>query len=167
MADYTEMTPKVPNLSGMRLCMLMLFTGTVLVTVSTYAANPDDILGVWNTQERDAKVEIYKCGIKYCGKIVWLIEPSYPAGSKEGTPGTPMLDHNNPDPKLRNTPLIGLPILFEFVFNGDNSWKRGNIYNSDNGKTYSGELKLISPNQLKVRGFIGISLIGGTTTWTR
>jgi uncharacterized protein (DUF2147 family) len=147
--------------------MLIVFTSIILATASAYAAGPHDILGVWNTEERDAKIEIYKCGIKYCGKIVWLKEPTYPAGSKEGIPNTPMLDHNNPDLELRKTPLVGLPILLDFVFAGDNSWKNGRIYNSDNGKTYSGKLTLGSPNQLNVRGFIGISLIGGTTTWTR
>ncbi|MFI5295463.1 MAG: DUF2147 domain-containing protein [Thermodesulfovibrionales bacterium] len=147
--------------------MLIVFTSIILATASAYAAGPYDILGVWNTEERDAKIGIYKCGIKYCGKIVWLKEPTYPAGSKEGIPNTPMLDYNNPDPELRRTPLVGLPILLDFVFAGDNSWKNGRIYNSDNGKTYSGKLTLGSPNQLNVRGFIGISLIGGTTTWTR
>lgn len=147
--------------------MFIIVASIILAVGSAYAAGPDDILGVWNTKERDAKIEIYTCGIKYCGKIAWLKEPSYPSGSKEGTPGTPMLDHNNPDPKLRKTPLIGLPILLDFVFAGNNSWKNGKIYNSETGKTYSGKLTLISPNQLNVRGFIGISLIGGTTTWMR
>lgn len=147
--------------------MFIVFTSIILAAASAYAAGPDDILGAWNTEERDAKIQIYKCGIKYCGKIVWLQEPTYPAGSKDGIPGTPMLDHNNPNPELRKTPLIGLPILFDFMFAGDNSWKNGTIYDSESGKTYSGKMTLDSPNQLKIRGFIGISFIGGTTTWTR
>jgi uncharacterized protein (DUF2147 family) len=147
--------------------MFIVFTSVILAPVSAYAACTDDILGVWNTEERDAKIEIYKCGIKYCGKIVWLQDPTYPAGSKEGTPGTPMLDHNNPKAALRRTPLIGLPILLDFVFAGDNSWKNGKIYDSESGKTFSGKMTLASPDKLNVRGFIGISLIGGTTTWTR
>jgi uncharacterized protein (DUF2147 family) len=96
-----------------------------------------------------------------------LKESTYPAGSKDGVPGTPILDLNNPNPKLRKKPLIGSPILKDFVFAGDNLWKNGKIYNSDNGKIYDGKLTLISPDQLNVRGFIGISLIGGSTTWTR
>jgi uncharacterized protein (DUF2147 family) len=151
----------------MRRRIFFVFTIIVLCAASAYAADADDILGVWNTQERDAKIGIYKCGMKYCGKIVSLKEPAYAKDSKEGVPGTPMLDHNNPDPLLRKTPLIGLPILLDFVFTGGNTWKNGKIYNSDNGKIYSGKLTLASPNELKVRGFIGISLIGGTTTWTR
>lgn len=153
----------------MRRCIVivMVLSSLILAKASAFAAGPDDVLGLWNTEERDARIEIYKCGMKYCGKIVWLRDPTYPAGSKEGTPGMPVLDHNNPEPKLRNTPLIGLSILLDFVFAGDNSWNNGRIYDSDNGKTYRGTLTLVSPNQLDVRGFIGISLIGGTTTWMR
>ena len=153
----------------MRRCIVivMVLSSLILAKASAFAAGPDDVLGLWNTEERDAKIEIYKCVIKYCGRIVWLKEPTYPADAIEGTPGTPVLDYNNPDPKLRRTPLIGLPILLNFVFAGDNSWNNGKIYDSENGKTYSGTLTLVSPNQLKVRGFIVISLIGGTTTWMR
>jgi len=146
--------------------MFIVFT-SILFSAFAYAASPDDILGLWNTEKKDAKIEIYKCGTKYCGKIAWLKEAVYPAGSKEGAPGTPILDHNNPSPELREKPLIGSPILIDFAFTGDNLWKDGKIYNSDNGKIYSGKLTLISPDILNVRGFIGISLIGGSTTWTR
>ncbi len=147
--------------------MFIVLTTVLLAAAFAFAAGPDDILGLWNTEEKDAKIEIYKCGTKYCGKIAWLKEPIYTVGSKEGVPGTPILDINNPNPELRKKPLMGLPILIDFVFSGDNLWKNGKIYNSDNGKIYSGKMTLISPDQLNVRGFIGISLIGGTTIWTR
>jgi uncharacterized protein (DUF2147 family) len=147
--------------------MVIILTSIVLSAAVTYAVGRDDILGVWNTEKKDAKIEIYKCGSKYCGKIVWLKEPTYGPGSKEGTPGTPILDHSNPNPELRNRPLIGLSILLHFEYIGDNLWDNGKIYNSDNGKTYSGKMTLVSPDRLKVRGFIGISLIGGSTIWTR
>ena len=151
----------------MRQCVFIVFTSVLLLAAFAYAAGPDDILGLWNTEKKDAKIEIYKCGTKYCGRIAWLKEPVYPPGSKEGVPGTPILDHNNPDPELRKKPLIGSPILIDFVFAGGNLWRDGKIYNSDNGKIYSGKMTLISADQLKVRGFIGIPLLGGTTTWTR
>ncbi len=138
-----------------------------MVPVSAFASSGDDILGVWDNQEKDARIEIFKCGVKYCGKIVSLKEPDYPAGSKEGTPGTPKLDHHNPDPALRSKPIIGLQIVNDFVFAGDNLWKDGTVYDPKKGKTYSGKMTLVSPKELKLRGFIGISLIGRTATWTR
>jgi uncharacterized protein (DUF2147 family) len=140
---------------------IMLF-GTV-----AHATGGDDILGVWINEEKDGKIEIFKCGEKYCGKIVWAKEPNYPDGSKEGMPGTPRLDHNNPDKSLRKTPILGLQIVHDFVFAGDNSWKKGKVYDPKNGRTYSGTLTLVSPTRLDLRGFIGFSFLGRTTVWTR
>ncbi len=138
-----------------------------MISGTSAHAGPEDILGVWNTEGKDGKIMIYKCGEKYCGKVIWSKDPNYPSDSKEGMPGTPILDHNNPNPKLRETPIIGLRILYDFMFAGNNLWTDGKIYNPDNGKTYSGKMTLVSPNQLNLRGFVGISLIGRTTTWTR
>ena len=143
------------------------FIFIAIAATSAHSVGQEDILGVWNTEEKDAKIEIYKCGEKYCGKIVWSKNPNYPADSKEGTPGTPVLDDKNPDPKLKKVALIGLQILYDFTYSGNNEWTGGKIYNPDNGKTYSAKMRLVSTNQLKVRGFVGISLIGGTETWTR
>ncbi len=148
--------------------IFFLLTVIVLMTaVSAHAAGGDDILGVWNTEEKDAKIEIFRCGDKYCGKIFSLVEPNYPAGSKEGTPGTPKLDRHNPNPALRTRPIIGLRIMNDFVFTGDSVWKDGTLYDPEKGKTYRGKMTLVSPSQLNLRGFIGISLIGRTAIWTR
>ena len=50
---------------------------------------------------------------------------------------------------------------------GDGKWSGGFIYDPNSGKTYRGKLRLVDTNTLEVRGFIGISLIGRTETWTR
>ncbi len=132
-----------------------------------FAAQPDDIVGVWFNEERDAKIELARCGAKYCGTIVWLKEPLYPAGSDEGAPGTRKVDRNNPEPARRAMPIIGLEIVRDFVYAGDNVWEDGTVYDPENGKTYSGRMTLVSRGRLDLRGYIGISLIGRTTTWTR
>ncbi len=147
--------------------------GGVLVMVLIGAAiaagaeKADAILGVWYNQEKDSQIEIYRCGDAYCGKVVWLKDPDYPAGSKEGAPGTPKLDHHNPDPAKRSTPILGLVIVRGFNFAGDGHWKGGTVYDPKSGKTYQGKMTLVSPGELKLRGFVGISLFGRTTTWTR
>ena len=130
-------------------------------------AGSDDIIGIWFNQDKDAKIEIFKCGDNYCGKIVWLKEPVYPTGSKLGTPGTPKLDHYNPNSTHKRDPLLGLQIVQGFQFSGGNLWKNGKIYDPDSGKTYSAKATLASPSELDLRGFIGISLIGRTEKWTR
>ncbi len=139
----------------------------VMTAAVAFAASPDDIVGVWDNQEKDAKIEIFKCGEKFCGKIVFLKEPNYPPDSREGMPGMPKLDHKNPKSELRKVPVIGLEIMRDFTFSGDNAWKRGKVYDPKSGNTYSGKMTLVSPTQLKLRGFIGISLFGRTDVWTR
>jgi len=59
-----------------------------------------------------------------------------------------------------------LDIVWGFKYKGKNRWVKGKIYDPDNGKTYSCKMKLVD-NELKVRGFIGISLFGRTTVWTK
>ena len=61
---------------------------------------------------------------------------------------------------------MGLQILSGFRYAGDGTWEAGKIYDPKNGKTYSCKMRLDGEN-LKIRGFIGISLFGRTTVWSR
>jgi len=124
----------------------------------------DDILGVWMNEDKDANVEIYKDGDFYNGKIVWLKDPI-----REET-GKPKLDKENEDESLRTRPVMGLLLLKGFVFDGDDEWEDGEIYDPKNGKTYSCYMEFEDEddmNTLKIRGYIGISLLGRTTYWTK
>ena len=99
----------------------------------------------------------------YYGKIVWLKEPL------DEITGEPKLDDENEDPALRSRPVMGLMLLRDFEFDGDDEWTDGKIYDPKNGKTYSCymEFRDDSKDNLKVRGYIGFSMIGRTTYWTR
>jgi uncharacterized protein (DUF2147 family) len=148
----------------------MLVTVLLLLTLgagAALAAGADDIIGTWFNQEKDAQIEVYKCGERYCGKIVWLKNPDYPDGSTDGVPGTPKLDHHNPDQAHRKDPVLGLNIVKDFGYDEGNRWFGGSVYDPKNGKTYKGKMTLVAPDKLDLRGYIGISLIGRTTTWTR
>lgn len=123
------------------------------------SAAADDILGEWYNGTKEAKVQIYKTGDKYSGKIVWLKEPN--------RDGKPKLDDKNPDPSKRNNKIIGLVMLKNFTNVAPNKWENGKIYDPKNGKEYSCEITLKDPKTLDVRGYIGISLIGRTDKWTR
>ena len=54
-----------------------------------------------------------------------------------------------------------------FTKKTDTRWENGTIYDPKTGNTYSSNLELDGPEKIKVRGFIGISLIGRTDIWTR
>lgn len=150
-----------------KIVILVCLNMIVFSAALAHAFAGDDILGVWYNQDKDARIEIFKCGDTYCGKIVWLKEPDYPAGSQEGTPSQPKLDHNNPDPALRSRPVLSLVIMHDFKYVGDNLWKGGHIYDPKTGNTYRGRIKQVSPNRLDLRGYVGISLFGRTEVWTR
>jgi len=132
-----------------------------------YGDSGDAVLGTWETADGRGRIEIFACNHKYCGRIVSLSEPLYPAGDRGGRAGKPRVDRNNPDPALRQRPVVGLVILKDFIFAGCRCWKKGTIYDPESGNTYRGQLTLASVNRLKVRGYIGITLFGRTTTWRR
>ncbi|KIC89889.1 DUF2147 domain-containing protein [Flavihumibacter sp. ZG627] len=120
----------------------------------------DDIIGIWLTGGKEpAKIQIYKSGEKFYGKIIWL------KNSIEN--GKQRVDANNPDKAKRSNPIIGLLMLTGFKFDGDDEWKGDDIYDPESGKTYSSYMYLKDKNTLKVRGYVGISLFGRTETWTR
>ncbi len=141
--------------------VLIALIGFVFVSYSTQAQNKaDDIIGIWLTNGNDpAKIQIYKNGEKFYGKIVWL---KYPDDN-----GKPKVDKNNNDKVKRINPIIGLIMLVGFKFNGDDEWKGGTIYDPESGKTYSSFMSLKDNSTLKVKGYIGISLFGRTETWKR
>ena len=146
---------------------LGLVVAFCLVISSAWAASPDDIVGKWLNGKQTAHVEIYKAEGKYFGKIIWLKEPVYPADDKKGMAGKQKVDRENSDAAKRNQPVLGLVILRDFVFVKDGLWENGMIYDPENGKDYKCKMTLESPDVLNVRGFIGISLLGRTDTWTR
>lgn len=138
-----------------------------LLAFSVHAQTPDAIAGKWWNQEKDAQIEIYPCEGKFCGKIVWLKEPNYPANDPKGMADKPKVDRENPDPAKKDRPILGMNLVWGFTNSGGNLWEGGSIYDPRDGKTYKCKLTLESPDNLKVRGFIGISLIGKTNNWTR
>ncbi|PLX02876.1 MAG: DUF2147 domain-containing protein [Marinilabiliales bacterium] len=143
------------------LMMAMVITPFTQLNAQDFKA--DDILGVWMNEDKDAHVEIYKEGNKYFGKIVWLLNPIDEETNK------PKLDDKNEDLSLRDRPVMGLLLLKDFVFDGDDEWEDGQIYDPKNGKTYSCYMEFEDEDDmstLKIRGYIGISLLGRTTYWT-
>ncbi len=142
---------------------IFLLTSLLLYLHSAAQDNKgsDAILGTWLTGEGLGKVEIYKNGEKFQGRIVWLKEPLDP---KTGKPKT---DINHPDKSVRNREILGLVTLWGFVYNGKDKWENGHVYDPKNGKEYKCVIRLKNPETLEVRGYIGVTLIGRTDVWLR
>lgn len=125
------------------------------------AHKADDILGTWLNEEATGKIQLYKENGKYYGKVVWLKEMN------DKVTGKPRTDKENPVESLRSAPLLGLINMKDFSFDGKSEWSGGTIYDPKNGKTYKCYIRFENPNKLKVRGYIGVSLIGRNTYWTK
>jgi uncharacterized protein (DUF2147 family) len=138
--------------NAVRLLFIML---TLTAFSITAKAQTDQIEGLWYNDVKSGKIEITR---QFYGKVVWLKEPN--------EFGKPKVDRLNEDPKLRTRPRLGLPVLNDFVKDGDNKYDDGTIYDPLNGKTYSCKITY-KGKELDIRGYIGISLFGRTTTWTR
>lgn len=145
-----------------RLAILSLCVFITIATAAPKADDPDALLGKWLSSKKRNQVQIYKQGNKYFGKLVWMVEPNEPGNNK------PKMDKENPDEKLRNRPLMGLVLLTNLTYKGHSVWGDGEIYNPEDGKTYSCEVSMKDPNSIDLRGYVmGISFLGKTRTWTR
>jgi len=142
------------------LITLVIFIASASNLLAGYT--PEDILGDWVYTDgpKQAKINIYKKGNKYYGKLVWLKEPNDESGK-------PKVDKFNPDVSLRSRPLLGLEILRDFEFDGDDTWSGGKIYKTDEGSEYKCKMWFKDERTLFVKGYIGISLLGKTKEFVR
>ncbi len=112
------------------------------------------VSGRWLTGDKDAVVEIGSCDRSVCGRVSHII--TLPAGGAT-------TDINNPTVALRHRPLLGLPILTDFVADGG-LW-RGKIYDPRKGKTYKSFILRQGDGTLKVQGCI--AFFCQSQIWTR
>jgi uncharacterized protein (DUF2147 family) len=132
----------------MRKAILAAF-GLVMLALPA-SAQPADPSGTWLTQSGDTRVRIAKCGAEYCGTIA---------------SSTYQKDTNNADPKLRDRNIVGVQMIWGLKPDGDSL--TGQLYNPQDGKTYTGKLKVTSPKTLQLSGCVFGGLICKSQTWTK
>jgi uncharacterized protein (DUF2147 family) len=129
---------------------------TALLMQPAAAADPN---GTWLTEGGKSRVRIAPCGDAICGHIVWLKEPNDDSGK-------PKTDKNNAEAGKRNRPVIGVPIVLNMKPAGADKWS-GQVYNAEDGKTYSGSVTVQSASTLKLEGCALGGLVCKSQTWTR
>ncbi len=150
--------------------LISIFLFCTLSAGSLLAQEADVAIGRYIPPEKDSVIEIFKCGDKYCGKTVCIKDNFYPEKDKDkGVPGTPYLDHNNEDPKLRTRPNLGMVFLTGFDYVGEGVYKNGRIYNPRDGKTYCGKFSALEGgNRLDLKGTLcSFTFLGKTNTWLK
>ncbi len=68
--------------------------------------------------------------------------------------------------EYKNQLILGMVNMRNFHAQGDD-WVDGTVVDPENGKQYKGKIWAEGKDTLRMRGFIGISLLGRTETWTR
>lgn len=129
----------------------------VVAMMAACVAQAADITGKWRTIDDasgkpKAEVLISQSGSQFNGKIVGLaqgVENVCPACGD-------------------NKPLVGLTVLTGLKSKGNGSYEGGKIYDPKSGKTYSAKAEVSADGKtLKVRGYLGVSLLGRTQVWQR
>jgi uncharacterized protein (DUF2147 family) len=128
------------------------------------------IEGVWRTQLL-SEVTIAACPDGFCGTLSRIVVPEGMLSGAEAEAAAAMapedfFDHRNEDPALRDRPMMGLQILTLWqgkeahIFDGE-------IYNPEDGKTYSGFVEMIGPDTLRLNGCVLFNVVCRGEDWTR
>jgi len=144
----------------MKFKIILAFLLSVSALFPALAQKGDAVLGLWESEHGNARIQIFKSNGNYNGKIVWLKNELDESGKNK-------TDKNNPSESLKTQPIIGLEALGDFTYNEEGVWGGGTVYDPRSGKKYSCKLSLSGNSELEIRAFMGISLIGKTQIWSR
>lgn len=136
---------------------LPLVTTTLLCLNAWASEAPPDPRGKWVTASGNLEVEVAPCGPALCGTATKVL------ANRSMSPG------NGGDMQPVDTrPALGMKILLDFLPDADEpgQW-RGQIYNRENGKTYSCLMSLGAAGELVLRPYVGLPLFGKTQAWQR
>ncbi|MGH7788373.1 MAG: DUF2147 domain-containing protein [Candidatus Binatia bacterium] len=154
-------TARCSDIEWLRVFALFVLSTALVAALSPRATHAATPVGRWYAEGGAAQVEIVACGEQLCGRVVWLRSPFDEHGCE-------LHDRRNPEAALRGRPIVGLQILADLRPADDaGSWAGGTIYDPTSGRTYRCTVELDGDNRVHVRGYIGVPLLGRTTTWIR
>jgi len=139
--------------------MNKLFLATIAM-VFTMSVNAQTIFGKWENRNEetgkvDSVIEVYEKDGKAFAKIIDITDPAKKGNVCDLCEG-----------KNKDKPILGMDILTGLKQDGD-EWSGGKILDPKNGKIYKCFIELEGTDKLKVRGYLGFSLLGRTVYWVR
>lgn len=143
------------------LLLIGLMVGFGLNSEARAQGSSSAIAGRWATQGFGSLVEFRPCAGNaqtMCGRILWLWEPN-------DAQGRPRVDSHNPDRSRRSRSLIGVEIVRGLRETAPGVWSEGEVYNPDDGRTYTGAIRLRN-GALTLRG-CALNVFCQNQTWRR
>ena len=132
-----------------------LLAVSLLLSPLSQAAAAPAIDGLWLTDDGKGVVRIAACGQRLCGRIARILATG---------PDVPTTDVNNPDPRRRGQPLVGLQVLSGFT-GRPAAWEGGRAYDPQSGSSYKSSLRLNADGSLRVTGCV--LFVCRSKRWTR
>jgi len=139
--------------------MKQLITLLFCITAMT-SMQSQSVIGKWKTiddatGEAKSIVEVFSKSGKIYAKVVDILDTAKKNNLCKQCSG-----------EDKNKPILGLTIIKGLSKDGS-EYNSGEILDPKNGKLYKCALTLESKDKLKVRGYIGFSLLGRTQYWHR
>lgn len=140
--------------------MKKILTVVALFFSCVFYSQNKDVLGTWKTIDDETGqpksiVEIYEKSGKIYGKVIEILDTVHKNDLCTSCSG-----------EDANKPILGLIVIKGLTREGK-EYNSGKILDPKNGKLYQCFITLVGNERLKVRGYIGISLLGRTQYWQR
>jgi len=121
----------------------------------------DELIGEWWTENNEGRIRMTR---DRDGSFRGSTTCCVPAKPSEDHPSQ---DIHNPNPKYRSRSTVGIVLIWKLKYEGDGEYADGYVYNPRDGKTYRIDMDIIDRNTVKIRGYIGIPLLGQSQIWRR
>lgn len=139
-----------------------------------FVPDPDRVLdpieGNWQTLEL-SQITITLCPDGFCGTLSKIVVPREGLTEAEyaaalAMPPESYTDMRNPDPTLRSRPMLGLQLL-TLLPGTKPAIYDGEIYNPEDGNTYSGYVEMLGPDLIRLNGCVLYNIICQGQEWVR
>jgi uncharacterized protein (DUF2147 family) len=118
------------------------------------------LVGIWESEEKDLQIEMYESDGAFSGRMIY-----FKCATDEIM--RTCKDTENPDNNLIHRKLLGLTLVTRLIYQGDNIWDDGKIYDPNSGHTFEARIQMISPRAAIVRGYWKYRWIGRSLAFHR